>query len=62
MDEKFKKEITQLIKNWRDETRMRQQKMSESLDLLIRGVESINRMMERMNDDTTGEVQTDDSE
>lgn len=62
MDEKFKKEITQLIKNWRDEERMRQQKMSESLDLLIRGVESINRMMERMNDDTTGEVQTDDSE
>lgn len=62
MDEKFKREITQLIKNWRDEERMRQQKMSESLDLLIRGVESINRMMERMNDDTTGEVQTDDSE
>lgn len=62
MDEKFKNDIIQMIQKASDEEHARQQKMSESLDLLIRGVESINRMMERMNDDTTGEVQTDDSE
>lgn len=54
-----KESILREIKYWRDETRQRQQKMSESLELLIQGVESIKRMMKI--DDITGEVQEHDS-
>lgn len=53
----YQKDILKEIKYWRDETRQRQQKMSDSLELLIQGIESIKRMMDN---EARREVQDDD--